>query len=178
MPSAGGDADTYPLSSRYTKRVPEKLNCRLKDQRESFPTHHNILPFPDLTAIFQRLSRISLGCLPFFSARDSVWSSLYHQMCDTNQSLSFSRPSGGIIEVTVVRHLVNPQSDPGFVPPPNAPSISLLPWGILVERARAPQASQALMCLVSESLCSLPRLSVCPLGSARLLPPRSSDLFL
>ena len=78
-----GCPDTYPLSSRYTKRVPEKLNCRLKDQRVSFPTHHSILPSPNPNCHFPETRWDFFRVFTFLLRQRQCLGSLYHQMCDT-----------------------------------------------------------------------------------------------
>ena len=46
-------------------------------------------PLPTLTPIFQRPGGISLGCLPFFSAIDSIWLLCITRCVILNQGLSF-----------------------------------------------------------------------------------------
>ena len=78
-----GCPDTYPLSSRYTERVPEKLNCRSQDQRESSPTHHSILPSPDPNSHFPETRWDFFRVFTFLLRQRQYLASLYHQMCDT-----------------------------------------------------------------------------------------------
>lgn len=41
-----------PSPSRYTERVPRRLNCRFQCRREALPMNHSILPILALTPVF------------------------------------------------------------------------------------------------------------------------------
>ena len=87
-------------------------------------------PLPTLTAIFQRPGGISLGCLPFFSARDSVWVLCITRCVILKQSLSLLQTFRWDYRSHCGHGCRNPQSDPGLCPSSNSSSLSLLPWGI------------------------------------------------